>query len=249
MLLTLAAAAYMDALGARLPPGGRRLAAALPVLAAFLTAPLLYDRDTEPASTVVAINFPWLSNLTVSQAALCSSILSGKPVLPAMRAWRPSAGRALPVCCLLSFRDSLCLVPCQVVSWAMGRGALAQTRPLAGTFAFLLAGAAIPADATSARPGCATRAPRPVPSACISSRALRQRPPKLHAEGHDRRISALVTVRLHAILLIVALQSGAAAGAPFQPLARRLQARAAPGRRLRLRVLAPAGSDLQRAAV
>ncbi|KAL4439034.1 hypothetical protein ABPG77_006971 [Micractinium sp. CCAP 211/92] len=106
VLLTLAAAAYMDALGARLPPGGRRLAAALPVLAAFFAAPLLYDRVTEPASTVVAINFPWLSNLTV-------------------------------------------------VSWAMGRGALAQTRPLAGTFAFLLAGAAIPADATSARPGAA----------------------------------------------------------------------------------------------
>lgn len=35
MLLTLAAAAYINMLSARLPPGGRRLAAALPVLAAF----------------------------------------------------------------------------------------------------------------------------------------------------------------------------------------------------------------------
>lgn len=53
---------------------------------------------------VVAMNFPWLSNMNV----LC---------------------------------------------WAMGRGPLAQTRPLAGTFAFLLAASAIPADGTSARPG------------------------------------------------------------------------------------------------
>lgn len=43
---------------------------------------------------------------------------------------------------------------CQVLCWVMGRGPLAQTRPLAGTFAFLIAASAIPADATSARAGC-----------------------------------------------------------------------------------------------
>lgn len=104
VLLTLATAAYINMLSARLPPGGKRLGAALPVFAAFLAAPLLYDRATEPASIVIAINFPWLSNMNV----LC---------------------------------------------WVMGRGPLAQTRPLAGTFAFLIAASAIPADATSARAG------------------------------------------------------------------------------------------------
>lgn len=58
-------AAYLRWLQRRLPPGVRRLAAALPVVAAFLLAPLLFDPWSEPAHVILAINLPWLSNSAV----------------------------------------------------------------------------------------------------------------------------------------------------------------------------------------
>jgi len=63
-LLALASATYLQ-LWRSLPVGWRRLAVAAPVLLAFATAPLLYDRHTEPFSLMLAINFPWLCNSAV----------------------------------------------------------------------------------------------------------------------------------------------------------------------------------------
>lgn len=229
VLLTLATASYLNMLSARLPPGGKRLVAALPVFAAFLAAPLLYDRATEPASIVIAINFPWLSNMNASKLAdaACAPMLPQPKATPARR--RHS--------CFDTVCPRLAALPGAVLgdgAWpagadtAVGRHLCLPHRRIRDSCRRHL-------RASGVRPVPPRKASLPSSATPASASALQSSSSKLHVGRVVEQASTRVNVtRPPAVALLPCLQGASAAGAPLQSGPGGPQACAAPGLHLRL---------------